>query len=98
MRIASPFAVSAFPKMELSEPEIASLYLWIDKARYSKTKKNITRDFSDGGWSFFSSQFHVPNSCSFIFQNLSNFTIIHLLILALKRFIIGRRSTVTVTD
>jgi len=34
---------------ELSEEEIQSLYMWIDEIPLSKPKKNITRDFSDGG-------------------------------------------------
>jgi c-di-GMP-binding flagellar brake protein YcgR len=35
--------------MELDEQEIQDLYIWIDTAQYSRPKKNISRDFSDGG-------------------------------------------------
>lgn len=36
--------------MELTEEEVQSLYSWIDDIPISKPKRNITRDFSDGGW------------------------------------------------
>ncbi|KAJ2992455.1 Sperm flagellar protein 1 [Globomyces sp. JEL0801] len=33
---------------ELNEQEIQKLYTWIDSAQFSRPKKNLTRDFSDG--------------------------------------------------
>ncbi|KAJ3276621.1 Sperm flagellar protein 1 [Terramyces sp. JEL0728] len=33
---------------ELNEQEIQDLYDWIDQAKFSRPKRNITRDFSDG--------------------------------------------------
>ncbi|KAJ3275313.1 Sperm flagellar protein 1, partial [Borealophlyctis nickersoniae] len=33
---------------ELTEPEIQSLYAWVDEIPLSRPKRNITRDFSDG--------------------------------------------------
>ncbi|KAJ3310150.1 Ankyrin repeat and zinc finger domain-containing protein 1 [Boothiomyces sp. JEL0838] len=33
---------------ELNEQEIQELYDWIDQAKFSRPKRNITRDFSDG--------------------------------------------------
>lgn len=35
--------------MDLSEEEIERLYAWIDEVPLSRQKKNLTRDFSDGG-------------------------------------------------
>lgn len=34
---------------DLSEEELQALYCWIDEIPLSRQKKNITRDFSDGG-------------------------------------------------
>lgn len=34
---------------ELSEETLQDLYAWIDKIPLSRPKRNITRDFSDGG-------------------------------------------------
>lgn len=34
---------------DLSEEELQALYCWIDEVPLSRAKKNITRDFSDGG-------------------------------------------------
>jgi hypothetical protein len=33
---------------ELNQDEIKSLYEWIDAVAYSRPKRNIARDFSDG--------------------------------------------------
>ena len=33
----------------LDEEELQSVYNWIDEIPLSRPKKNITRDFSDGG-------------------------------------------------
>ncbi len=35
--------------VELSEQELQALYAWIDEVPLSRPKKNIARDFSDGG-------------------------------------------------
>ena len=35
--------------VDLSEEEIERLYAWIDEVPLSRHKKNLTRDFSDGG-------------------------------------------------
>ena len=34
---------------DVSEEELQALYCWIDEIPLSRQKKNITRDFSDGG-------------------------------------------------
>lgn len=34
---------------DLNEEELQALYCWIDEIPLSRQKKNITRDFSDGG-------------------------------------------------
>ena len=34
---------------DLSEEELQALYCWIDEIPLSRTKKNISRDFSDAG-------------------------------------------------
>ena len=34
---------------DLSEEELQALYCWIDEIPLSRAKKNIARDFSDGG-------------------------------------------------
>jgi hypothetical protein len=34
---------------ELNEEEIRELYAWIDNATFSRPKRNLARDFSDGG-------------------------------------------------
>ena len=34
---------------DLSEEELQTLYCWIDEIPLTRAKKNITRDFSDGG-------------------------------------------------
>lgn len=34
---------------ELDEETLQELYAWIDKIPLSRSKRNITRDFSDGG-------------------------------------------------
>ena len=33
----------------LTEGELQDLYCWVDEVEFSRTKKNIARDFSDGG-------------------------------------------------
>jgi hypothetical protein len=33
---------------ELNDQDIHILYSWIDKVKFSRAKKNLTRDFSDG--------------------------------------------------
>lgn len=40
-----------FEKMEepLDEQELESLYAWVDSIPLSRPKRNISRDFSDGG-------------------------------------------------
>lgn len=35
--------------VELSEEVVQQLYAWIDEVPLSRTKRNISRDFSDGG-------------------------------------------------
>ena len=35
----------------LSEDELIEVYNWVDQIPVSKQKKNITRDFADGGTS-----------------------------------------------
>jgi len=37
---------------QLDEETLQYLYAWIDKIPLSRTKRNISRDFSDGGISF----------------------------------------------
>ncbi len=37
------------PEMELDETALQELYTWIDEIPLSRPKKNISRDFSDGG-------------------------------------------------
>lgn len=34
---------------DLSEEALQDLYAWIDKIKLSRPKRNISRDFSDGG-------------------------------------------------
>lgn len=34
---------------ELNEEALQELYAWIDKIKLSRPKRNISRDFSDGG-------------------------------------------------
>ena len=34
---------------QLTEEDIQSLYMWIDDIPLTRPKKNMTRDFSDGG-------------------------------------------------
>lgn len=34
---------------ELDEEALQDLYAWIDKIKLSRPKRNIARDFSDGG-------------------------------------------------
>lgn len=40
-----------FEKLEeaIDEQELASLYAWVDSIPLSRPKRNISRDFSDGG-------------------------------------------------
>lgn len=42
---------SQYEKMEepLDEQELESLYAWVDQIPLSRPKRNISRDFSDGG-------------------------------------------------
>jgi hypothetical protein len=35
--------------MDLTEDELKPLYMWIDQIPLSRPKRNIARDFSDGG-------------------------------------------------
>jgi hypothetical protein len=35
--------------MDLTEEELKPLYMWIDQIPLSRPKRNIARDFSDGG-------------------------------------------------
>ena len=35
--------------VDLNEEELQALYAWIDEIPLSRQKKNVTRDFSDGG-------------------------------------------------
>ena len=42
--------------MEVREEELQELYLWVDSIPLSRPKKNIGRDFSDGGE-------HQPRNC-----------------------------------
>ena len=37
----------------LEESELEELYSWVDKIPLSRPKRNIARDFSDGGKIFF---------------------------------------------
>ena len=37
------------PDMDLTEDELKPLYMWIDQIPLSRPKRNIARDFSDGG-------------------------------------------------
>ena len=37
---------------ELDDKSLQLLYAWVDGIPLSRKKKNITRDFSDGGWCF----------------------------------------------
>jgi hypothetical protein len=37
---------------ELAEEEMQLVYNWVDEIPLSRPKKNITRDFSDGGTMF----------------------------------------------
>ena len=34
---------------EMDDEQLQELYAWVDKIPFSRSKKNITRDFSDGG-------------------------------------------------
>ena len=34
---------------EMTEEELEKLYTWVDEIPLSRPKKNMTRDFSDGG-------------------------------------------------
>ena len=38
-----------FPMGEMSDEDFQNLYAWIDEIPLSRAKRNITRDFSDGG-------------------------------------------------
>lgn len=37
---------------EPTEKEMYDIYCWIDHLEFSRSKKNISRDFSDGGITF----------------------------------------------
>ena len=53
---------------DLSEEELQALYCWIDEIPLTRQKKNIARDFSDGGacemgfFANFFTAFFVPSS------------------------------------
>jgi hypothetical protein len=51
--------------MSLTEAQISSLLTWIDEIPLSRPKRNITRDFSDGGscFKFFKVKFPDLNVC-----------------------------------
>jgi hypothetical protein len=34
--------------LELNDQDIQKLYLWIDAVKFTRPKRNLTRDFSDG--------------------------------------------------
>ena len=38
-----------FTMGEMSDEDFQNLYAWIDEIPLSRPKRNITRDFSDGG-------------------------------------------------
>ena len=42
-------AAPATPVMDVREEELQDLYMWVDGIPLSRPKKNIARDFSDGG-------------------------------------------------
>jgi hypothetical protein len=46
-----PFATRYFTGsgMQLSDDELHALYAWVDELPLSRPKRNIARDFSDGG-------------------------------------------------
>lgn len=46
--------MEAAPK--LSEEDMQLIYNWVDEIPLSRPKRNIARDFSDGG-----KNFHIPN-------------------------------------
>jgi hypothetical protein len=35
-------------KMSTTEEELQELYVWVDQIQFSRPKRNIARDFSDG--------------------------------------------------
>ena len=45
----SPHATSRRSGMQLSDDELHALYAWVDELPLSRPKRNIARDFSDGG-------------------------------------------------
>lgn len=49
--ISAPVSVAPCRRMEhaLNEEELADLYAWIDQVPLSRPKRNMARDFADGG-------------------------------------------------
>ena len=50
---------------ELNEQELQSLYAWIDEVPLTRQKKNIARDFSDGGNTRYCNIILMETSCSY---------------------------------
>jgi hypothetical protein len=47
------------PKGNPTEKDVFDIYAWIDSLEFSRPKRNITRDFSDGGTRFWELKLHV---------------------------------------
>lgn len=49
VRFPNTIKVRVMMNKELNEEALQELYAWIDKIKLSRPKRNISRDFSDGG-------------------------------------------------